>query len=179
VELVRILKLAEKRSVRDYAALCLLGYNGLRVSELVGIDIEHLGRDRGFFVVTITRKGGNMQTLALSQETAWAVERCTGDRTSGPLLTSARTPGKRMTRADVQGMVKRYAKWAGITRSIHPHSFRHTFITQSLNAGASAREVQAAAGHADGRMTSYFDHGNANRGREATHTLTAYIAEML
>lgn len=179
VELVRILKMAQSRSVRDYAALCLLGYNGLRVSELVGIDIEHFGRDRGFYVVTVTRKGGGVQTLALSQETAWAVERCIGDRTSGPLLTSKRTPGKRMTRADVQSMVKRYAKWAGIARRIHPHSFRHTFITQSLNAGASAREVQVAAGHADGRMTSYYDHGSQNRGKEATHTLTAYIAEML
>lgn len=179
VELVRILKLSQKRSERDYAVFCLLGYNGLRVSELVGIDIEHLGRDRGFFVVTVTRKGGNHQTLALSQETAWAVERYVGERTSGPLFTSARTPGKRMSANDVQQLVKRYAKWTGITRRISPHSFRHTFITQSLNAGASARDVQVAAGHADQRMVSYYDHGSANRGREATHALTAYIAEML
>lgn len=90
-----------------------------------------------------------------------------------------RTPGRRLNRNDIQQMVKRYARWTGITQRISPHSFRHTFITQSLNAGASARDVQAAAGHKDGRMTSYYDHGNQNRGREATHALTAYIAEML
>lgn len=179
VELVRVLKLARQRSPRDYAAFCLLGYNGLRVSELVGIDIEHLGRERGFFIVTVTRKGGSHQTLALSQETAWAVEEYVGDRRSGPLFTSRRTPGKRMTRGDVQSMVKRYARWAGITRRISPHSFRHTFITQSLNANVSQREVQIAAGHADGRMTAYYDHGSSNRGREATHALTAFVAEMM
>ncbi len=54
----------------------------------------------------------------------------------------------------------------------------HTFITQSLNANVSARDVQAAAGHKDGRMVAYYDHGSQNRGREATHALTAYIAEM-
>ncbi len=179
VELVRILKKAKERSERDYAVFCLLGYNGLRVGELVAIDIEHFGRDRGFYVVTVTRKGGDTQTLALSQETAWAVERCIGTRTTGPLLVSTRTEGRRLHRNDIQQMVKRYARWCGITQRISPHSFRHTFITQSLNAGASARDVQMAAGHKDGRMTSYYDHGNQNRGREATHALTAYIAEML
>ncbi len=54
----------------------------------------------------------------------------------------------------------------------------NTFITQSLNANVSARDVQAAAGHKDGRMTAYYDHGSTNRGREATHALTAYVAEM-
>ncbi len=178
VQLVRILKLAQERSDRDYAAFCLLGYNGLRVSELVGIDIEHFGRDRGFYVVTITRKGGDMQTLALSQETAWAVERCIGTRTTGPLFVSKRDPNRRLGRNDVQQMVKRYAKWTGVEQRISPHSFRHTFITQSLNANVSARDVQAAAGHKDGRMVAYYDHGSQNRGREATHALTAFIAEM-
>lgn len=178
-ELVRVLNLAKKRSERDYALFCLLSYNGLRVSELVGIDVEHLGRDRGFSIVTITRKGGHHQTLALSQETAWAIDRCVAGRTTGPLFLSARTDGRRLSRGDVQAMVKRYARWAQIYRRVSPHSFRHTFITLSLNAGVAQREVQAAAGHADPRMTAYYDHGSANRGREATHALSAYIAEML
>lgn len=178
-QFARILKLAEKRSPRDYAIFSILGQNGFRASELVGIDVEDIGKDRGWMNATIRRKGGKTETQTFSAQTCWAVNRHLGDRTSGPLFESKRTPGKRMTRADLQGLVKRYARWAGIQQRISPHSFRHFYVTQCRNAGVPDREIQAGTGHADLRMISYYDHGNTNRGREATHMVSTYIAEML
>lgn len=178
VEFVAMLKLAKAKRPRDYAMLCLLGFNGLRVSELVGIDVRHVTVDRGYPVVQVHRKGGHTQTLALSQVTAHAVSELIGERTEGPLFLSMRNPANGIGVHDVQALVKRYAKWIGMKRRVSPHSFRHMFITQSLNAGVSQRDVQWSAGHADPRMTSYYDHGSSNRASESTHKLTAFIAEM-
>lgn len=177
VELGRVFQVAEERGDnRDLAILCLLGLNGLRCSEVVGIDIEDLGRERGYKTIFVRRKADRTQTIPLSPRTTWAIEQCVGDRTSGPLFVSKRTANKRIERGDVQRLVKRYTKWAGIThKRISPHSFRHSFVTLSLDAGVSARDVQNSAGHADARMTSYYDRNRESLARNATHTLTAFV----
>lgn len=178
-QFVRVLQCAQKRSARDYAIFCLLGYNGLRVAELCGLKVTDIGSDLGFTTITILRKGGFTQTLSVSMQTAHAVAVYIGERQVGPLFLSLRAPYGPMKPGDVQRLVKRYAKLCDIAQRITPHSFRHTFVTQALNAGVSQREVQKAAGHADARMTAYYDHGSGNRGKEATHMLSAYIAEMM
>lgn len=174
-ELARMIDLASKKRVRDEAILCLLGYNGMRVSEVVGIDIEHLGRDKGFVLVQITRKGGNVQLLPLAQRTAWAVERLIEGRTTGPLFESLRQPGKRIGRGDVQRMVKSYAAKAGVNKRVSPHSLRHSFVTLSLDAGVPERDVQRSTGHTDPRMVAYYDHGNANMASDATFKMAAHV----
>ena len=178
-ELGRIIEDASTRRVRDEALFCLLGYNGLRVAELVGIDIEHLNREKGFTTVKIIRKGGAMQVLPLAQRTAWAVQRLVGDRTEGPLFTSLWKPSERMDRNDVGRLVKTYCKRAGITKRITPHSFRHSFITLALDAGVPQREVQRDAGHADARMTDYYDHGSSGFGKSATFGVAAWVEGMI
>lgn len=176
VELGQIIELAEKRSSRDCAIVCLLGLNGLRVSEVVGIDVEDISRERGYKTIFVRRKGDKTQTIPLSPRTSWAIEQLVDGRTGGPLFESMRTPGKRLSRGDVQRLVKRYAEWAGIRgKSISPHSFRHSFVTLSLDAGVSARDVQNSAGHADARMTSYYDRNRESLARNATHQLTAFV----
>lgn len=177
VELGRVIEEAEKRRPRDVAICCLLGLNGLRVSEVIGIDIEDLGRERGYKTAIVRRKGDKTQTIPLSPRTAWAVEQTVGSRTSGPLFTSLRTPGKRLARNDIQGMVKRYARKAmvPINKSISPHSFRHSFVTLSLDAGVSTRDVMNSAGHADPRMTAYYDRNRESLAHNATHQLTAFV----
>ena len=177
VELGRVLEEAEKKRPRDVAILCLLGLNGLRCSEVVGIDIEDMGRERGYKTILVHRKGDKTQTIPLSPRTQWAIEQTVGDRTSGPLFTSLRTPGKRITPRDIQGMVKRYAKLAKVppTKRISPHSFRHSFVTLSLDAGVSTRDVMNSAGHSDPRMTSYYDRNRESLAHNATHQLTAFV----
>lgn len=177
-EVYTMLKLAKERRPRDFAIFCVLAYNGLRNGELCGLDVSSLGRDRGYTTITFVRKGGKTQTLSLAQETVWAISEYIGDRTEGPLFQSLRTPGKRIGRGDVQLLVKTYAKQAGITKRVTPHSFRHSYVTLGLNAGVPQRDIQAGAGHADPRMTAYYDHGSMNRASEATHTLSAFVNEL-
>jgi integrase/recombinase XerD len=179
----RILDIAEKRSARDFAIFSILGQNGFRASELVGIDIEDLGNDRGWTTATIHRKGGKTETQTFSMQTAYAVNRHLAEMaeqgiTGGPLFRSKRNPERRMKRADLQALVKRYARWASIQQRISPHSFRHFFVTQCRDAGINDREIQAATGHADLRMVTYYDHGNTTKGREATHGMSTFVAEM-
>lgn len=179
----RILDLAEKRSPRDFAIFSILGQNGFRNAELVGLDIEDLGSDRGWTTATIHRKGGKTETQTFSMQTAYAVQQhlaAMGNLgiTSGALFRSKRNPANRITSSDLQALVKSYAKKANVAQRISPHSFRHFFVTQCRDAGIADREIMAATGHADMRMIPYYDHGNATKGREATHGLSTFIAEM-
>lgn len=179
VELGAVLKLAEdngpRDNFRDLAILCLLGLNGLRVSEVVGIDVEDLGRERGYRTANVRRKGDKTQTIPLAHKTTWAIDQLVGQRETGPLFQSKWTPGKRLDRGDVQRLVKKYAKNAGIKKRITPHSFRHSFVTLSLDAGASERDVQNSAGHADPRMVSYYDRNRTSLARNATHLLEPFV----
>jgi integrase/recombinase XerD len=175
-ELHAMLKLAEAHSMRDLAILCLLGLNGLRCSEVVGIDIEDIEVERGYKLITIRRKFDRVQRIPLAYRAAWAVEETIGGRTNGPLFVSMRNPDARIGRGDVQRMVKGYARKAGIVKkSISPHSLRHAFVTLSLNAGVSPRDVQHSAGHTDPRSTSYYDRKRTDHTTNATHTLTAFV----
>lgn len=176
---LRIMAIAEKRSMRDFAIFSILGQNGFRNSELCGIDIEDLGSSRGWMTATIHRKGGKTETQTFSPQTAWAVQQhleAEGRRT-GPLFVSRRNPANRLGTHDLHALVKRYAKWADIQQSISPHSFRHFFVTQCRNAGIKDREIMQATGHADSRMIEYYDHGRQGLGREATSGVANYIAE--
>lgn len=176
VELGRVLEVAEKRNdMRDLAILCLLGLNGLRVSELVGINVEDVDRERGYRTILVHRKGDRTQKIPLAYRTTWAVDQVIAGRVSGPLFLSKRTPNKRISRGDVQRLVKRYARWAGIVKNIHPHSFRHSFVTLSLDAGSSTRDVQNSSGHADPRMVSYYDRNRESLSSNTTHTLAAFV----
>ena len=174
-ELIDVLNLAQKTSPKHHAVVCLLGFNGVRVSELVGIDIETMGRERGYNTFSIVRKGGKTQTLPMAGRTWWAVETYMDGRTSGPLFLAWRSETERMPRYSVNNMVKGLVAKAGITKRISPHSFRHSFITLSLDAGVAGRDVQNSSGHADSRMTSYYDRNKTSLARNATHTLSAYV----
>lgn len=175
-ELHQVLEGAEGRSARLYAVLSLLGLNGLRISEALGIDIEDLGMARGYHTVRVLRKGGKYQTLPLAPPTAWAIQQYMGKRTSGALFITSKD--HRLTRNQVGKEIKALCIDVGITKRISPHSFRHAFVTLSLDAGYAIRDVQNATGHADSRMVSYYDRARESLDRNPTHGLSAYIAGM-
>lgn len=172
-EFADLLKVAETSTPRNHALICLLGLNGLRVSEACGIDVEHLGFYKGHRTATITRKGGNHQTVPFSPRTSWAIEAAMGDRTAGPLLLTHYD--NRLTRNTANVVVKQLAREAGITKRLHPHSLRHTFVTLSLDANVSERDIMASTGHSDTRMISYYDRNRDSIARNATHALTAFV----
>lgn len=173
-ELLRVLEFAKETGPQDHAIMCILGLNGLRVSELCGIQLEDIGREAGFHTIKIIRaKSHEPATIPMAPRTSWAVEQASWGRTSGPLFMLR--GGVPMDRRGVDRIVKRLAKKAGIEKRLSPHSFRHTFITLSLDAGADARSVQKSVGHADVRMTSYYDRAKDSLAKNTTHLVAAFL----
>ncbi len=160
---------------RDHALACLLALNGLRISEALNADIEHLGMERGHRTLTITRKGGKIATIPLAPRTARAVDLCVGEREEGPIFLN-RDGTRRLDRHAATRIVKRLSRRAGIEKTISPHSLRHSFITAALDAGVALRDVQEAASHADPRTTMRYDRARRSLDRHATYIVATFVA---
>lgn len=156
--------------------MLLLGLNGLRVSEALGADIGDLSTERGHRVLRIKRKGGKTATVPLAPRTAEGVEGYVGDREDGPLFVTG--TGARWHRSEAWRTLRRLATVAvpEKAKTLHPHDLRHAFVTLSLDAGASLRDVQDAAGHADPRTTRRYDRARHNLDRHPTYALAGLVA---
>jgi len=147
--------------LRDRAMLEVLYATGLRVSELVGLNIASLNLRQG--VVRVVGKGGKERLVPVGQEAlSWVVRfvgegraALHGDRTR-VLFPSQR--GRQMTRQTFWHAVKRYALIAGINTGLSPHGLRHAFATHLLNHGADLRAVQMMLGHSDLSTTQIYTH---------------------
>ena len=134
---------------------------GLRVSELVGLNIASLNLRQG--VVRVVGKGGKERLVPVGQEAlSWVVRfvgegraALHGERTR-VLFPSQR--GRQMTRQTFWHAIKRYALLAGIDQSLSPHGLRHAFATHLLNHGADLRAVQMMLGHSDLSTTQIYTH---------------------
>ena len=160
---------------RDHALACLLALNGLRISEALGADIEHLGVERGHRTLTIRRKGGKIVTIPMAPRTARAIDLCVGERVEGPLFLNW-DASRRLDRHAASRIVRRLAKRAGIDQRVTPHSLRHSFITAALDAGVALRDVQEAASHADPRTTMRYDRARRSLDRHATYIVATFLA---
>ena len=147
--------------LRDRAMLEVLYATGLRVSELVGLNIASLNLRQG--VVRVVGKGGKERLVPVGQEAlSWVVRfvgegraALHGERTR-VLFPSQR--GRQMTRQTFWHAIKRYALLAGIDQSLSPHGLRHAFATHLLNHGADLRAVQMMLGHSDLSTTQIYTH---------------------
>lgn len=159
-----------------WALAVLLGLLGLRVSEACNVQIEDFyGRsERGHRILTVVGKGSKPATIPLPVQVTRALDACAGDRTRGPLLV--RASGDQLDRRTADRWVKSLAKRAGIAKRISPHSLRHSFVTNALDAGVPLRDVQYGARHSDPRTTTRYDRARGNLDRHAVHTLAAYVA---
>ena len=175
-ELSALVAAAEVDGPRSLVVVLLLGLNGLRVSEVAGARAEHLSSERGHRVLVITRKGGRTARVPLAPRTATAVQTYLAGRTHGPLLVTRTGAG--MDRHAVWRLLRRLARDAVPAKaaSIHPHDLRHAFVTLSLDAGASLRDVQDAAGHADPRTTRRYDRARHHLDRHPTYALAGLIS---
>lgn len=152
--------------LRDRAILELLFSSGLRVSELVGLDRDHINLKRREFMVR--GKGQKDRPIFISPEATKWVEHYLGKRrdTAKPLFI--RYSGNkqvdltgnfhRLTARSVQRIVARYARLAGITKHVSPHTLRHSFATDLLMNGADLRSVQAMLGHSNIATTQIYTH---------------------
>ncbi len=152
--------------LRDRAILELLFSSGLRVSELVNLNREHINLKRREFMVR--GKGQKDRPIFVSNEAAVWVERYLEKRTdnlpplfisySGKSTTGRDGDYKRLTARSIQRMAARYALLAGITKHVSPHTLRHSFATDLLMNGADIRSVQAMLGHSNIATTQIYTH---------------------
>ncbi len=172
-EFADVLRVVEPMAPSAHALICLLGLNGLRVSETCALTIADLGHHKGQRTARLHREGGKTQTVPMSHRTSWAVGSAIEGRTEGfVLLTRA---GTRLDRRAAGRTVARVIRATGITKRITPHSLRHTFITMALDAGQTERDIAISTGHADTRMVSYYDRGRDNISRNSTHAVAAWV----
>ena len=148
--------------IRDRAMLEVLYATGLRVSELVGLRSEQVSLLQG--VLRVVGKGGKERLVPLGEPAVDWLERflergraaILGAQQSPALFPTAR--GRAMTRQAFWHLVKRYARHAGISRDISPHTLRHAFATHLLDHGADLRVVQMLLGHRDISTTQIYTH---------------------
>jgi len=152
--------------LRDRAILELLFSSGLRVSELVGLDKDHINLKRREFMVR--GKGQKDRPIFISPDAADWVQKYLDRREDNTKPLFVRYSGTkkvdltgnfhRLTARSVQRMVARYALLAGITKQVSPHTLRHSFATDLLMNGADLRSVQAMLGHSNISTTQIYTH---------------------
>ncbi|SCF20285.1 tyrosine-type recombinase/integrase [Micromonospora mirobrigensis] len=170
-------------AARNRAAIALLADLGLRVGELISLDLTDLGAERGHRSVRFVGKGGRPRRRALTPGTAYAVDayltaRAAAEgvpvaRLTGPLLVTA--SGARLDRHSVFRLVRRLAREAGIAAwaKLSPHSLRHAFATTARAEGVPLEDVQDAMGHADPRTTRRYDRDRHNLDRDPAYVIWA------
>ena len=163
-EIETLINAADKETpqgLRDRAILELLYAAGLRVSEVVGVEVANVDLDDQ--TARVFGKGARERLVMMGRPAVRAVERYLAH--GRPLL--AKRPatalflnrdGGRLSQRAVQIMVRKYALVAGLDRSVHPHLLRHTFATHLLEGGAELRVVQTLLGHANVNTTQIYTH---------------------
>ena len=169
---------------RDRAILELFYASGLRLSELVGLDLEDVNLSSR--VVRVRGKGGKERLVPFGRSAAEAVRAMLADqmslvRTPPPEVRPSPRSGKpsaqtrrrlalflnlrggRLTTRSVDRIVRRYVREAAIAQGISPHAIRHTFATHLLQAGADLRVIQELLGHARLGTTQRYTHLDVGR----------------
>jgi len=142
---------------RDRAILETIYSAGLRVSELVALNIEDL--DEFSEAIRVRGKGRKERLAPLGAPALSALRRYLRMRESpgrGPLFVNR--DGGRLTGRSIRRRLDRYLQVAGIAGRVSPHTLRHSFATHMLNAGADLRSVQEMLGHASLSTTQIYTH---------------------
>ncbi len=148
--------------LRDRAALELLYGAGLRISELLGLQIRDI--DLQNRLLKVTGKGNKQRIVPFGKQALRAIDDflsngrqvLTKDRASPFLILNTR--GRRMTRMGFTKIISKYRIKSGIKKKITPHMLRHSFATHLLEAGADLRVVQELLGHVDISTTQIYTH---------------------
>jgi integrase/recombinase XerC len=148
--------------LRDRCALELLYGAGLRVSELVGLDLGDVRGD----MLRVIGKGNKERLVPIVEKARIALSAYLGRRSelkpkSEALLLNRQ--GGRLTTRSVARNLARYALIAGVRRHVHPHALRHSFATHLLDMGADLRGIQELLGHASLSTTQRYTHVSSER----------------
>lgn len=156
-------KLSTAEAKRDRAMLELLYASGMRISELVALNLDDINTT-GEYMVRCFGKGRKERIIPLYEQIAKAVKQYIDEdrpklahgKKDEALFLNAR--GDRLTRQGFWQKLKEYAKSAGLGDKISPHTLRHSFATHMLSGGADLRSVQELLGHANISTTQVYTH---------------------
>jgi len=148
-------------AVRDWAMMELLYSSGLRLAELVGLDIGAVDLADG--TVRVTGKGNKTRVVPVGSHARTAIAKwlkqrghLTRPNTDQALFLGAR--GNRISPRSVQSRVQLWARRQGLAQSVSPHLFRHSFASHLLESSGDLRGVQELLGHADISSTQIYTH---------------------
>lgn len=163
IALLKMPKLDSFKGLRDRLILEMLFSTGLRVSELANLNVADINLERG--EIPVRGKGGKVRVVFLSDSARQILInyiKLVGDsdalilnKIGGP---PGRRAGRRLTVRSIERIVAKYAKAAGISKHVSPHTLRHTFATDLLINGADLRSVQSLLGHANISTTQIYTH---------------------
>jgi len=172
-EIIRLLEapdVSTPQGQRDRALLELLYATGLRVSELVSLNLEQVNLDAR--EIRVWGKGSKERMVLMGEPAARALTVYLNQGRPG-LLGKKRTSalflnryGGRLTERSVQSILQEYANIAGIGKRVHPHMLRHTFATHLLDGGADLRVVQELLGHASLSSTQIYTHVSKSQAKK-------------
>jgi len=176
-EVDRLLSAPDKRGwmgIRDRASLELLYATGMRVSELINLNINSLNMDVGF--IKCVGKGSKERIVPLGSRAKDALKRYL-DKSRGRLVKAKYQDkslfltrlGRRMSRQNFWKMIKSYARRADIKKEFSPHILRHSFASHLLERGADLRIVQEMLGHSDISTTQIYTHIDKERLKSIHH----------
>ncbi len=156
-------KLSTPEAKRDRVMLELLYASGMRISELVALNLGDVNTEGEYFVRCFG-KGRKERIIPLYEQIALGVKKYTAEdrpklahgKKESALFLNAR--GERLTRQGFWQKLKEYVKDAGLNSHISPHTLRHSFATHMLSGGADLRSVQELLGHANISTTQVYTH---------------------
>ena len=156
----------KRLSARDAAILELMYSSGMRVSELVSLDVDEIDLNSG--VVRIIGKGSKERLVPVGSYAANAVRRYIHSRKAkrGEQALIVNRFGTRITTRSIRRIVDKYARQLGLSGKISPHTLRHTFATHMLDAGCDLRTLQEMLGHSSLSTTQVYTHVTTRRMQE-------------
>lgn len=167
--LLRQPDLETPKGMRDKAMLELLYATGMRVSELIHLQMDDVNLNMGYITC---QEGGKERIIPINHASRRALKRYFGNareflvRDTGTTNLFTNCSGYAMSRQGFWKMLKGYAKAAGIAGDITPHTLRHSFAVHLLQNGADIKSVQEMLGHSDISTTQVYLHLNVNKIRD-------------
>ncbi len=155
---------AKKNGYRDRAVLETLYSTGIRVSELVGMNIDNIDFISG--LIKVTGKGRKQRLSPIGDVALKAVRDYLGSKNRKSNKEKAiflNKSGTRITDRSIRRIVDKYIKVSSVKEKISPHSLRHSFATHLLNKGADLRSVQELLGHKNLSTTQIYTHVSSER----------------
>jgi integrase/recombinase XerD len=161
-------KVRTKLGLRDRAMLELMYASGLRVSEIARLTLHDLNVEAGF--LRTVGKGSKERIVPVGKQALHWLQRYSTEarprlardgKSRSEVFLSTR--GQALSTKTIWHLIKKYARAAGITKSVSPHTLRHSFATHLLNNGGDLRVIQEMLGHADISTTQIYTHVDQQR----------------